>query len=126
MRGPRADDNAERGRKQETKEWKDRTARILFKWKEKGESQHRRAVWGTSDRLAIKKQAARMELQRTMSAATKKWGQDHWQGPDWCGRSPDEEAVQLIKQHCWDSVWQEACTRARRKEGVTGVVSTRH
>ena len=119
----RADDNAERGRRQETKEWNDRTARILFKWKETSESQHRRAVWGPSARAAIKKQAARTELQRTMAAATEKWGQDHWQGPDQCGRSPDEEAVQLIKQHWWDpdSVWQEACTRARRQEGVMGV-----
>ena len=35
-------DNAEYGRQQNTKEWNDRTARILFKWQVKGEPSRRR------------------------------------------------------------------------------------
>ena len=119
----RADDNAEYGRRQDTKEWNDRTDRILFRWTVKGEQSRRRAIWGPSARLAIKKQAAQRELQRTMAAATRKWGQEHWMGPDLCGKSPDEETTKLIKKHWWDpeSVWQEVCTNERRKEGVTVV-----
>ena len=119
----RADDNAEYGRRQDTKEWNDRTDRILFRWTVKGEQSRRRAIWGPSARLAIKKQAAQRELQRTMAAATRKWGQEHWTGPDLCGKSPDEETTKLTKKHWWasESDWQEVCTNERRKEGVTAV-----
>jgi len=57
------------GRKQETKEWNDRTARILSERKEKGEKQHRLAVWGPSARLAIKKQAAQTMAKLAMPKA---------------------------------------------------------
>ena len=112
-----ADDCADAGRRQEadTKEWTDRTERVIFRWQTAEGIQHRNA-WGTSVKKALRKQGAWAVYREYMAAGGRKWSEEQWWGPDHCGRAPAEAAIEEVKSQWFEPLdeWMERCTEMRR------------
>ena len=98
-----ADDCADAGRRQEadTKEWTDRTERVIFRWQTAEGIQHRNA-WGTSVKKALRKQGAWAVYREYMAAGDRKWSEEQWWGPDHCGRAPAEAAIEEVKSQWFE------------------------
>ena len=112
-----ADDCADIGRLQDadTKEWTDRTERLIFRW-QTADGVKRKNAWGASVRIALRKQGAWAMYRTHMTAGGRKWSEDNWMGPDLCGRAPAEAVREEVKGLWFDplDVWMEKCTEQRR------------
>ena len=113
-----ADDCADIGRRldAETKEWTDRSERVIFKW-QTAEGIHRKAAWGASVRIAMRKQGAQRVRRKCMAQGGCRWSEEEWIGPGLCGRRLTDEAIQTVKHEWFGSIdeWMVARTEERRR-----------
>ena len=114
-----ADDCADIGRSMEAemKEWTDRSERMIFKW-QTAAGEHRRAAWGASVRIAMRKQGAWLTYRKCMAQGGRRWSEENWIGPDLCGKRPTDKAAQTVMQEWFGDIdeWMVARTEERRQD----------
>ena len=114
-----ADDCADIGRRldAETKEWTARSERMIFKW-QPAVGIHRKAAWGASVRIAMRKQGAQRVSRQCKAQGGRRWSEEEWIGPGLCGRRPTNEAIQTVKHEWFGSIdeWMAARTEERRQD----------